>query len=142
MVKSDYRALGQEGAGAGAHLAHEAPPVIVSRHHRFRQAAFRLNPTEKEKGNDSVSASDPRPKERPLRSIRESMRERNPTQLTRLIRWLHSVSERKPLYRNALRARAHTPITVIHTKNVKVKPQAASKKKAFHGFTLGARRAG
>lgn len=37
-----YLVLVQEGAGAGAHLAHDALPGVAVRHHRLLHAPFRL----------------------------------------------------------------------------------------------------
>ena len=97
-VQSDYLVLGQKGAGAGAHLAHEAFPGVVIRHHRLLHAAFRLNPTERK----SKRLCNPRHHEKPQRRL-QKRRFANPwvggrgTQPTRLMRWSHSVSDRKPL---------------------------------------------
>ena len=126
-MQSDYLVLGQEGAGAGAHQAHEAFPGVVIRHHRLLHAAFRLNP-QKRKGN-SVSASGTSSPPRKAsaaaaeRPTRESMRERNPT---------HQVDEvvalgvREEAAVQERPARAHTPVTVSHTKNVKAQAARAA----------------
>jgi hypothetical protein len=44
-----YLALGQESAGAGARLVHDALPRFVIRHHGLLQSPLRLNPATQQK---------------------------------------------------------------------------------------------
>jgi hypothetical protein len=110
MVQSDYLVLGQEGAGAGAHLAHEAFPGVVIRHHWLLHAAFRLKPQKRKGSSVSASGTSSPPRKASAaaaeRPTRESMRERNPThQVDEMV----ALGVREEAAVEERPARAHTP---------------------------------
>ena len=97
LLPITYLALGQEGARACAHLAHDTLPGLVVGHHRLLQPPLGLNPTTAQQKHKNYNF------------ITQGPTHCRGQQLTSLMRWSHSACERKPLYRNALRAQAIKP---------------------------------
>jgi hypothetical protein len=98
-VPSAHLLLLEEHAGAGAHLALDALPRLVVRHHRLLQLVLGLQST-RNRINQPIKAD-----------ITTSQSHPHPPALTSAIRWSHSASVRNPLWRNALIARRnHTAV--------------------------------
>lgn len=94
----------EEHAGAGAHLALDALPGLVVRHHRFLQLVLGLKST-RNQINQPAKAD--------ITTQSQYVSHPRHPALTRAIRWSHSASVRNPLWRNALIAtRNHTAVRV------------------------------